>query len=685
MYPRGSNNMRTTDKRDRRILGPGKYSLLCGVVAALGAVGLAYARAAVNPNPPMPTVSVPSPVPQQPPAGHPLTRDDVESWLDGLVPFALERGDVAGAMVVVVKDGAVLLEKGYGFSDMATRKPVDAERTLFRAGSTSKVFTWTAVMQQVEQGKLDLDADINGYLDFKIPARDGKPITLRNIMTHTAGFEESLKSLVETDPRRLLTLEALVKRWTPERIFPAGSTPAYSNYATALAGYMVRRVSGQPFDDYMDQHVFAPLGMAHSSFRQPLPKALQADMSNGYGLASETSKPYELIAVAPAGALASTGSDMARFMIAHLQDGAYGSNRILTPETARQMHTTVLNMIPPLDRMLLGFYESNYNGHRVIAHGGDTQWFHSDLNLFIDDQVGVFMSVNSVGKEGGAYPIRDALFREFADRYFPGPTATGDVNLKIATGHAQLMSGRYESSRRPQSSFFSLTYLLEQVKVASNDDGTLDVSNLHGLAGQSLRWREIQPFVWREVGGKTLLAAKIEDGRVARFSVNGFSPFTVFEPVPWWRSSAWLLPMLLVGTGALVFSALSWPIAALVRRRYGAALSWAGIELKAYRLSRIAVTGVLVTLTAWVVTLASLLSHLTWLSPDLDWWFWVLQLTSLVVFLGATAMTVWNVRVVWTGRRRWFARCWSLVLVLSCLTVLWVALTFKLIGFNVNY
>jgi CubicO group peptidase (beta-lactamase class C family) len=685
MYPIGSNDMHTANEGSHRMFGLLKYGLLCAAAAALGAVGIANAEVRATPDALLPAVSLLSRDSQDSLASHPLTREDVESWLDGFVPYALERGDVAGAVVVVVKDGAVLLEKCYGFSDMATRKPVDAERTIFRAGSTSKLFTWTAVMQMVEQGKLNLDADINGYLDFKIPPRDGKPITLRNIMTHTAGFEESLKSLVETDPRRLLTLETLVKRWTPERIFPAGTTPAYSNYATALAGYMVQRVSGQAFDDYMDQHVFAPLGMAHSSFRQPLPKVLQPDMSKGYALASESAKPYELIAVAPAGALASTGSDMARFMIAHLQDGAYGSIRILKPETAQQMHTTALTMIPPLDRMLLGFYESNYNGHRVIAHGGDTQWFHSDLNLFIDDQVGVFMSLNSLGQAGAAGPIRDALFREFADRYFPGPTATGDVNPTMAIDHAHLMSGRYESSRRPQSSFFSLISLPNQVKVTMNDDGTLDVSSLHGLAAQSLKWREIQPFVWREVGGKTLLAAKIDNGHVARFSANGLSPFTVFEPVPWWRSAAWLLPMLLAGIGALAFSALSWPIAALVRRHYGVASKRAGIELKAYRLSRIAATGVLVTLTAWVVTLAKLLSNLALASPDLDWWFWVLQLTSLVVFLGATALTVWNVRVVWSGKRRWLARCWSLVLVLACLTVVWVALTFKLIGFNVNY
>ena len=629
--------------------------------------------------------SLPSTPPLPSPTAAQLTQREVGSWADGFMLYALIRGDVAGAVVVVVKDGAVLFERGYGYSDMTARKPVDPDQTLFRIGSTSKIFTWTAVMQLVEQGKLDLDADINGYLDFKIPARDGKPITLRNIMTHTAGFEESLKSLIETDPSRLLTLEALVKRWTPERIYAAGSTPAYSNYATALAGYIVARVSGESFDDYIDRHLFTPLGMEHSTSRQPLPKVLQPDMSKGYALASQPEEPYELIAAAPAGALASTGSDMARFMIAHLQNGAYGGNRILQAETAQQMHTTALTMIPPLDRMVLGFEESNYNGHHIIAHGGDTQWFHTDLHLFIDDGVGLFMSVNSVGKEGAANAIREALFREFCDRYFPGPTSTGKVAPEVAAAHAHLMSGRYESSRRAQSSFFSFLYLAQQVKVTTNGDGTIDVSSLHGLADEPLIWREIEPFVWREVGGKTLLAAKIENGRVARFSVNGFSPDTIFEPVSWWRSGAWLLPLLMIGVGALTSTALAWPAAALMRRRVGVVLTLAGTDIRAHRLSRIAAGLVVVTLTAWVVTLVTLLSNVKLLSPDLDWWFWVLQLVSLVVFPGAALVTLWNARVVWAAKRGWYARGWSIVLVTSCLTVVWVALAFKLIGFNVNY
>jgi hypothetical protein len=223
------------------------------------------------------------------------------------------------------------------------------------------------------------------------------------------------------------------------------------------------------------------------------------------------------------------------------------------------------------------------------------------------------------------------------------------------------------------------------VKVTTNDDDTIDVSSLHGLADQPLRWREIEPFVWREVGGRTLLAAKLENGRLARFSVNGFSPFTVFEPVPWWRSAAWLLPLLVISVAALTLTALAWPAAALIRRRCGALLNLAGTDLKAYRLSRIAAASVAITLTAWVVTLARVLSNLRLLSPDLDWWFWVLQLLSVVVFPATAGVSVWSLHVVWAAKRGWCARGWSIALVVSCITVVWAALVFKLIGFTVNY
>src|SRR6478736_2742611 len=255
-----------------------------------------------------PKVTPVPPTPQAPTAGeskvteppHELTVEDVHAFLDGFVPMQLEREDIAGAVVLVVKDGAIFFAKGYGYSDVEKKTPVTVDATLFRPGSVSKLFTWTAVMQLVEQGKLDLDADVNKYLpnDFQVPPRDGKPITLRNIMTHTAGYEEQIKNIITENPDTP-DFVTLLKRWMPNRVFDAGTTPAYSNYATSLAGYIVERVSGEPFYDYMDKHVFAPLEMNHSSFRQPLPKDLVPLMSTGYATASEPAKKFEMVGPAP--------------------------------------------------------------------------------------------------------------------------------------------------------------------------------------------------------------------------------------------------------------------------------------------------------------------------------------------------------------------------------------------------
>src|SRR3546814_11673266 len=141
-------------------------------------------------------------------------------------------------------------------------------------------------MQLVEQGKLDLDADVNQYLDFEIPAYEGKPATLRQIMTHPAGFEEQIRALITAKDSEITPLGEALKHWVPERLHEPGSTPAYSNYATAVAGYSVERVSGESFDDYIDRHIFEPLGMAHSSFPQPVPPALPAQTAQGLPQAS---------------------------------------------------------------------------------------------------------------------------------------------------------------------------------------------------------------------------------------------------------------------------------------------------------------------------------------------------------------------------------------------------------------
>ena len=430
--------------------------------------------------------------------------------MDGLVPTALKTGHVPGAVVVIVKDGQVLLEKGYGFADYEKRIPVDPRATLFRPGSTSKLFTWTAVMQLVEQGKLDLDADVNTYLDVKMPARSGRPVTLREIMTHRAGFEETIRDLLTFDDSSPVLAHA-VKNHVPPRIWDPADGPGYSNYATTVAGYVVERVSGQPFEEYIEQHVLAPLDMRNSTFRQPLPPGLRGQMSKGYETSEEPGAGYEIVSMAPAGALASSGEDMAHFMIAHLQLGRYGDHEILKRETAQQMQTTITKALPDLNGNALGFYEQNINGHRVIAHGGDTNYFHSDLSLFLDDQVGLFISVNAKGKDGLGEFVRQSVFEEFADRYFPGAPTTGRVDTATAKAHAAMIAGTYINTRRADSTFISLIKLFGTSSVTANADGTITAAPV----GQTATFVEVKPFLWQQLDSHDRIEGMVKNGRVA--------------------------------------------------------------------------------------------------------------------------------------------------------------------------
>jgi CubicO group peptidase (beta-lactamase class C family) len=636
-----------------------------------------------------PTVSTALPaskapaLPKPEPAGTALTAADVNAWLDGYMPYALKTGDIAGAVVAVVKNGQILTVRGYGFSDIDKRTPVDPKATLFRPGSVSKLVTWTAVMQQVEAGKIDLDADVNRYLDFTIPPRAGKPVTMRNLMQHVAGFEEQSKDIMSTDPNGVPSYDALLKRWTPTRIYDAGTTPAYSNYGASLAGYIVQRVSGEPFATYVERHIFTPLDMTHSSFRQPLPANLAPLMSKGYTEASKKPSGFEIVGPAPAGSLSSTGEDMAHFMIAHLQNGAYQGHRILQPATAQMMHDSPLTLLPPLNRMELGFFETNINGREVIAHLGDTEDFHTSLHLFLNDSVGFYVSFNSLGKGGAAGGLRGALFQDFADRYLPSTERDGRVDDSTAAKHAAMLAGTWVNSRRSESNFISAVGLVSQMKIGARK-GEI-ILPLPGLNGQPRKWVEVAPFVWRDAGSHERLGAKVVDGKVVRWSIDELSPFMVFDRTPWYQNSVWLLPFFCVALAALAITALRWPIAAMVRRHYGVTLSLDARARRAYRWSRIAAIAIVVAMLGWAAAIGMLLSDIDRLNSKADGIIWFLELFGIVAFFGGLAVMLWNLWVVWTGQRRWPARTWSVVMTLSAVMVAWVAVAFKLTSFGANY
>ena len=646
--------------------------------AAATALALALASARLCAAPAdAPAAAASAPVAVASPA-HELTAQDAQTWLDGLMPTALSTARTPGAVVVIVKDGQVLLEKGYGYADEKKRTPVDPARTLFRPGSTSKLFTWTAVMQLVEQGKLDLDVDVNKYLDFQVPPLNGQPITLRHIMTHRAGFEERIKDLVAFDLPETPLAEVLSGNM-PARIYPAGTTSAYSNYATGLAGHIVERVSGLSFNDYVEKNVFGPLDMKHSTFRQPLPDALKADMSTGYEESDKPGKGFEVVNIPPAGSLSSTGRDMAHFMIAHLADGKYGDARILKPETARAMHTTITRPFPDLNGMALGFYQDNINGHPVIAHGGDLNYFHSDLWLFLDDHVGVFISVNALGKDGLGEGIRDDVFHEFADRYFPRSEPVTAIDEATAKAHAQVIAGRYQTTRRGETTFLSLINMIQPTAISANPDGSITTKLL--LHPQT--FVETRPWLWHEVGGHDQLQAKVVDGKVVTWSTDYLAFAFAYEPLHGLAGAGLEVPLFVLSLLLMLATALTWPIGAAARKWYGAAPLPAAVRTSTRWLAAAAIAALVATV-AWTALFAVVAAITT---PHLDNWVHVVQLLSFIGFVGGWLVAAWNlarrVQARVPGRRG--AIAWAVLQLLAFTMLLVVAFSYHLLNFSAGY
>lgn len=620
----------------------------------------------------------PAPAPQ-------LTAADVNTWLDGFMPYALSTSDIVGAVVTVTHNGQIVANRGFGYSNLETRTPVDANTTLFRPGSISKLFTWTAVMQQVEAGKIDLDADINTYIDYEIPAYEGQPITMRQIMTHTTGFQEVVHDLISSDPSTgEMALGDYLKNNIPARIYAPGTMPAYSNYATSLAGYVVERVSGESFNDYLQAHIFDPLGMRNSTFRQPLPESMQAAMSGGYkNIADGEAQYFEIVVPAPAGALSTTGADMALFMNAHLNNGA----GLLRPETARQMYETVDQQFPGVNSMLLGFYQESYGGQRIIAHGGDTSFFHSNLSLLMDQNVGVYISVNSGGSGSlGATLLRWEFMEGFVNRYFPTERAPDPEPLPTALEHGAALVGDFESARRAGTNPLAAVYFVGQTTVTMLPNGDLVGPGLPDVNGEQKHWREVEPWVWQALGGTERMGARVdESGRVTAIA---FEPLAFAIPAsraPWYRSKSLLLPLLGIALGVLTLTLLSWPIRTLTRRAHKGAFAYEGARAQAHRLAPIASLFAVGYVVGWAL-------FVTWLMDSLDknsgglasgllTTMYVAGILPLLALAGAGLVNL----SLWRAPSSWFAKIWGLLLLLSAAIVLWFAVAMNFFSFAYNY
>lgn len=485
---------------------------------------------------------------------------ELEAFLDDLLAQEMAEYHVAGAAVAVVKDGRLFFAKGYGYADIEHSISVDPEQTLFGIGSIGKTLTWTAVMQLVEQGKLDLDADVNTYLDFRLPDTYPQPITLRHLMTHTSGFEERWAGSVVADASELVPAGEWLQAHMAARVRPPGDCVAYSNYNAMLAGYIVARVAGVPYDQYLQEHIFNPLGMAHSTAQWPVPANLRASVSLGYTYEGGTFQQFPgwtaQPALVPSGAQKASVTDMARFMIAHLQNGRYSGAdiaeaRILQAATAKQMHRIQFTPHPRFHGIAYGFFDFSDNGQLTIGHVGYAAPMNSLMLLLPDQNLGVFVTYNSMG--GGELNLPHTGFqRAFYDHYFPAPAAAPPQPQPGLDARLGRFVGSYRQTSFPYTSFMKVAALFGGMTVQVRDSG--DGALLLTYLGTEMRFVQVEPLSFRQVGG-TYAIAFHEDaqGRITRMLLDPIN-YTALDRLEWYETSGFNMSLLMVCV--LVFASM---------------------------------------------------------------------------------------------------------------------------------
>lgn len=475
----------------------------------------------------------------------PTDRQELSQFLDQFFAGQMAKWHVPGAAFVLVKDSEIFLAKGYGYADLERKIPISPEQTIFRVGSISKLFTATAVMQLADQGLIRLQDDVNHYLKrFQLDAAFAEPVTIANLLTHTGGFDQHYIEVGSRTEAGRVPLGPHLTTRMPSRLFPPGQLYSYSNYGISLAGYLVEEVSGLSFIEYVNKNILQPLGMAHSTFEQPLPPHLASDLAVGYTYLGDRyqSIPFEYFNVVPAGALNATTTDIARFMIAHLNNGRYGNVRILSEPAAQEMHRQQFTHHPRLPGMAYGFRESFANNQRALWHNGTVRGYATLLYLLPDQNLGFYLAYNTWEPE-----LRQELLRQFLDHYYPIQVSSPNSLPDDQRNPLHRFVGDYRNIEYPHHTVDKLAILFGtvlQYRVTANSDGTLQIG--------SARYVEIEPLLFRQVDDEEYVAFRENSqGQITHLFISGDVGPAALERIPWYETSRFHLE--LTGITLLVF------------------------------------------------------------------------------------------------------------------------------------
>lgn len=497
----------------------------------------------------------------------PTDPEELEAFLDKFFAAEMEKKHIPGLVFVMVKDGEIFFAKGYGYADLEKKRPVIPDKTLFRIASVSKLFAATAVMQLYEQGELNLNDDVNKHLKlFQLEENFPQPVTVTNLLTHTGGFEDKVIGAAARKESEMIPLGQYLAARMPSRVLPPGDVISYSNHGFALAGYLVEEISGIPFEQYIEENILQPLGMDHSSFL--LPSHLEPDLAIGYNYSKGRYQPVPYIHIHmhayPAGSMSATATDMARFMIAHLQNGRYGDNWILDEETAQEMHQQHFTHHPQLPGWCYGFYEYFKNGQRAILHDGDLPGYASRLFLLPEHNLGFFVSYNNV-----SYKLRDDVAQILLDHYYPlkekPAPAQPSTDFK---SRAHRFIGSYRYNRYARRTLEKMLSVAIHGNVAVSDEGTLIVNYPPILSVEPSHWVQVEPLLFQRIDGEGFMSLREDDkARITHLFLDLLGSPIGLEKLTWYETNSFHIG--LIGFILLVFLSVCvvWPVGHLIRRR----------------------------------------------------------------------------------------------------------------------
>ena len=451
---------------------------------------------------------------------------ELEALLDQVFAERMEKLQVPGAVIVIVKDGRILFTKGYGYATLERKTPVVPDRTIFRIGSITKVFTALAVMQMADRRKINLNDDVNKYLTGeKVPNAFSQPITFANLLTHTAGLDEISPGRRTSDENKVVPLGEFLKTRIVRRL-PPGEIISYSTYNPALAALAVEQITKTPFKIYLHKNIFEPLGMKRTSIAA-VKNEYRKDLAIGYEYAENKYRPlpFQWFHTYPASDINSTATDMARFMIANLQYGRIDGKRILSQRAAREMQRTQFRNHPKIAGWAYGFYEGTQNNLRFVEHGGSMDDGYSALMTLVPEKnLGIFVACNT---ENGGFGVAEAVKKAFFDRYFPVQSKPEVPQTKNPSPDAlKKFAGRYRSimychTCPPNSG----AYVPNPFEVKVTDDGMLSF-----LGG---RWKQIEPmlFVLADGGRAGQVLFGFKENSKGEITFMFYDAFNVYERV----------------------------------------------------------------------------------------------------------------------------------------------------------